>query len=398
MTDQILIPPADAVITPVLEKMYEKRPSAFKYLNLRSGVYWHPVFGFRAQAARMIQRLALLAAARTLKTAEGQELLDYVASEFEVVPETDKTFAEGTVTIGRSDLTKPLPGGTFPKGTRILRSAFTALSVSVPAAEYELLAAAVIDVGSTGTVTVPVRATRVGAHANTPTLLTNTQFGITLPGLVQNVAVTDFQTGGGSDGPDDDFVRLFARTFALGQYGPTSAASKLGALSATGVRHMLVFDTVATGTQTVLVADKSWGSSERWAGLVQQSMYDADLVGFGCKIAFARVRNRVISVTASVNLRDANYLKETTDIDVAIQDALRSYFDDRTDWNVWNTDALKSVITRAHPKVFGCSSVAVLDAATASPLSEIISPDYTTEQVHLMLASNGTKLTYLGPS
>lgn len=397
MTEKIIVPTADAVVTPVLEKLYEKRPRSFAHLNLRSGVYWHPVLGFRAQAAKMLQRLILLAAARRLKTATGQDLIDYVASEFESVPETGKTFAQGHITLGRGG-PSPLPGGSIPKGTRFTRTSFTSLGIEFPTAEYETLADAFMPVNSTENVTVPIRATREGAHANTPLLTASNQTGITFPSIIENVAVIDFAAAGGSEGVDDPYVRHFAQAQAVGQYGPTSAASKLGALSGTGVRHLLVYDEVSTGTQKVLIADASWASSSSWANLVQQKMYDADLVGFGCRVEFGVLRNKAVSVSATIALRDANYLAETTEIDIAIQKAAQSYFDDRQDFNVWNTDSLKSIIARAHPKIFSCSSAVVKDMNDDSTVSEILSPNYATEQFHYYVASNAMKLSYVGPS
>lgn len=403
MSDEILIPTADAVITPTLEAIYKSRPTAFPHLNLRSGRYWHPVLGFRAQAARLLQRLSLLAADRRLNTAQGQALLDYVASEFDAVPETGATFATGTIGIGRADLTAALPGGPIPKGTRFTRTSFTALGITFESAEYETLVDAFIDVNSTGTVSIPVRATRAGSHANTPIVTATIDTGISFPPVAGNIAVKSFEAGGGSGGRSvdkdfDDYVRLFAKASAQGQYGPTSAASKLGALAASGVRHCLVFDDVSTSSQKILIADSKWGSSQLWAAAVQQSIYDAGLVGFGCKVSLASVRNKVVSVDATIVLRDGNYLTDTTAIDLAAQNAVRSYFDDRPDWNVWSESSLKSAIARSHPKIFSCSSIAVKDASTGTPLTEILSPDYSTEQFHYFVASNAMKSTYVGPS
>lgn len=398
MADDILIPTADAVIIPVLEKIYEKRPSAFRHLNLRSGRYWHPVLGYRAQAARMLKRLALLATARRLKSSSGQELLDYVASEYETVPETDKTFAMGTLLLAR-DATLPLPGGVIPKGTRFTRTKFEVIGITFETADYETLTDIYVPADSTASIPVPIRALRPGAHANTPLYDGPGQAtGITFPKIVENVSTLFFEAAGGCDGADDDFVRLFAKTFSKGQYGPTSDASKLGALSATGVRHFLVYDEVATGSQKILIADASWGSSARWAATVQQTMYDADLVGFGCKVSFGMIRNKVVAVEATVVLRDPNYLTETTEIDLAIQKAVRSYFDDRVDWNVWSEDGLRAAIARAHPKIFNCPSIAVKEFASGAAVSEILTPNFTTEQFHFLVSSNATKLSYLGPS
>jgi hypothetical protein len=402
-TTKILIPTADAVVEPALEKLYEKRPTSFPHLNLRSGRYWHPVLGFRAQATRLLQRLALLAANRRLNTAKGQALLDYVASEFDAVPETDATIATGAIVIGRADLEADLPGGPIPKGTLFTRTSFDALGIAFESAEYETLIDAFIDVNSTGNVSIPIQATRAGSQANTPVVTASIDHGITFPPLVENIEVKSFEAAGGSGGRFNDtgfdaFVRLFAQASAQGQYGPTSAASKLGALSTAGVRHCLVYDDVPTATQKILIADSKWGSSSRWAAAVHQDIYDAGLVGFGCKIALGPVRNKVVSVDATVVLRDGNYLVETTAIDLAIQSAVRAYFDDRPDWNVWNESALKSAIARAHHKIFRCSSVTVKDAGTGAPLTEILSPDYSQEQFHYFVASNAVKPIYVGPT
>ncbi len=399
MADQIILPTADAIIAPVIEKIIEKRPNAAPYLNARSGVYWHPVLGFRGQAAMSLKRTSLLIAERRLKTAEGKALLDYVASEFDAVPETDKTFAVGTVTLGRGD-DNVFPGGDYPAGTRITRGAYTVLGIELDGAEYETLVDAHIDVNSSSLVTIPIRAIRAGAHANQPIILGDNSIAenITIPPLVANVEVKEFQAAGGSEGPDDPFVRAFARVYSIGQYGPTAAATKLGALSATGVRHFVVYDDPVQGTQTLLVADASWGSSERWAGIVQQSVYDNDLVGFGSKVFVGAIRSQVITVDAVIALRDGTFLADTTEIDIAVQQAVRYYFDERADWNTWNTDSLRAAIGRAHAKIYNCPSAIVKDAATGAVLPEIITPDYSKEQLHYFLASNAMKLAYVGPS
>lgn len=395
MSDTPILPTADAVITPVLEKLYELRPNSFRHLNYRTGVYWHPVLGYRAQAAKMLARLAQLAAARRLTTAEKQELRDYVASEYDLVLDDTPTFAEGTATLGRG--TSALPGGSIPKGTRLTRQQFTALGVTFQPAVYETLTDVSIVPNSSASVTVPVRAIIAGEAGNTPVLTANATYNVSIPNIVSNVSVTAFEAAGGSSGIDDSYIRLLATLNVAGQYGPTTAASKLGALQAPGVRHFLAYDVASLGAQKVLVADKSWGSSDRWAASAQQSMYDAELVGFGCRVIFDKVRNKVIQIAATVALRDANYLSDTTEIDIAIAGAARSYFDDRLDWNIWNADSLKAAITNAHAKIFNCSAVTVTDANDASVISEILSPDYTTEQFHYYVATNGVSVTYSGP-
>lgn len=405
MTDKILIPTPDAIVGPVLEKMYEVRPTTFQHLNLRSGVYWHPVAGFRAQAAKALGRLADRAAARRLNSATGQDLRDYVASEFLFdVPELGKTYAEGTVTLSRADLTAPLTGGDYPKGTRVSRSSQIVSGVVLPPASYETLVDVHVDDGSTADVVLPIRATLPGSSSSYRAAVgidvpVSTLVSVSNPNLVPNMTVTDFQVGGGSDEGDDPFIRAIAKTAARGQYGPTADASKLAAITSLGVRKFLVYDRVDIGAQRILVADSAWCSSDRWAAIVQGGIYDSDLVGFGCKMSVGSVFNYGISATAQVALRDANYLADTSDIDDAIRKATRSYFDDRPDWNLWNKDALRSAIAVSHPKILSCLSVTVKSLGAGTPeVSEILTPDYTTTQYHFLLASNAMTTSYVGPA
>lgn len=398
MSDQVILPTADAVIGPVLEKLYERRPTSFQHLNLRSGRYWHPVLGYRGQTALMLKRLASLVEAHGLSTASGQDLIDYVESEFFLSVDTSRTFAQGFIDLGRS-AEEELPSGDWPKGTKFTRTSYVANGVSVVSAEYETLADAHFPVGSTATVRIPCKATREGAGSNAPILIgADPTKNINIPNLVENVFVSDFQAAGGSDSTTDDFIKLFARSCSIGEYGPTQFASRLGALASPGVRHILVYDDTTTGTQNIAVADASWASGERWASQVRQNIYDSGLLGHGCKVAVLKLRNRVIVVDATISLRDTAYLTETTDVDLAVQKAVRAYFDDRVDWNVWNTQSLRSAISRAHSKIYMCTGAVVKDAATGQVLTEILRPDYTAEQVHLYLASNAMKLSYVGPT
>ena len=396
MSDQPVIPTADAILGPALESMYSSRPLSFQHLNLRSGVYWHPFLGFRAQTARSLRRLAELVAANRLSTAEGDDLLQYVASEYDALPDTAPTFSVGSVTLQRTVTTV---SGEVPKGTLFSRQANLTTQIPLPGAQYETLVDAHFDVGQATLGPVPVQARSANASANHPIRTDAPALQVTpaSPLFDQTITVSAFDAAGGSSTPTDDYVRRFARAFWVGQYGPTDAESKYGALQATGVRNMLVYDIPGTGTSQILIADESWASSDRWASIVQQSLHDNDLIGFGCKVLVSKVRNVVISVDASVILRDKNFLNDTSSVDIAIRSAVRSYFDDRADWNVWKTNNLQGVIARAHPKIFSCSSVTVKDI-NGNPVSQISTPNYNTEQFHYYLASNAVTTTYSGPS
>ncbi len=405
MTDVILVPTPDTILRPALEKMYVLRPRSFQHLNLRTGIYWHPFLGYKAQTSLMLRRLGFRVASNRLSTATKQDLLDYVASEYDAVPETDKTFAIGEVTFIRPLRVSPLtpgtePAGDIPKGTKITRAANLTTQIPLKSAQYELLGDVHFDVGQlTSSAPVAIRAIQTGSVPNHPIRAgESVAHGVTITGIFDaNITVNAFSAAGGSEGVDDPYVRSFAKAFAVGQYGPTEAASRYGALRASGVRNILVFDLPGTGTEQVLVGDSSWGSSERWTSKVQQSLYDNDLVGVGCKVQVSGVQNIVVSVNATVTLRDNNFLTETTDIDNAVRAAVASYLNDRTDWNVWKTDGLKAAIARSHPKVFNCSDAVMKNTANET-VDEITSPDYTTTQYHYFLANGAVKITYEGPS
>ncbi len=402
MTDVILVPNADAILRPALEKVYTLRPRSFEHLNYRTGIWWHPFLGFKAQAALMCRRLGLRVAANRLSTATGQDLRDYVASEYDALPETAKTFAIGELTFARIENPNDPgtePAGDIPKGTKVTRSANLTTQVPLQVAQYELLADVHFDVGDLTAGPVAVRAVQAGAVANHPIRSGESiAHGVTITNIFdRTITVNTFSAAGGSEGAEDPYVRSYAKAFAIGQYGPTEAASRYGALRASGVRNILVYDLPGTGTEQVLVGDSSWASSERWTSGVQQSLYDSDLIGVGCKVVVSGIQNIVVTVVATVTLRDNNYLTETTEIDNAIRKAVASYLNDRADWNVWKEDGLKAAIARAHPKIFNCSS-AVMKNTAGEGVSEITSPDYTQTQYHYYLANGAVKLTYEGPS
>ncbi len=402
MTDIILVPTADTILRPALEKIYTIRPKSFQHLNYRTGIWWHPFLGFKAQTALMLRRLGLRVAANRLTTATKQDLLDYVASEYDAVPETDKTFSIGEMSFVRI-LSATDPGnekaGDIPKGTKVTRAGNLTTQIPLKIAQYETLSDIHFDKGQLTAGPVRIKAVTAGAAANHPIRAGETiAHGVSVAGLFDStITVSAFSAAGGSEGPEDPYVRSYAKAYASGQYGPTEAASRYGALRATGVRNILVFDLPGTGTEQVLIGDSSWASSDRWASAVQQSLYDNDLVGVGCKVVVSGVQNIVVSVNAVVTLRDINYAAETTEIDNAVRDAVAAYLNNRADWNIWKTDGLKAAISRAHSKIFNCPS-AIMKNTLDVTIPEITSPDYNTTQYHYYLANGAVKITYEGPS
>lgn len=394
MSDRPPLFTADEILTAALESQYSSRPSSFPHINLRSGVYWHPYLGFRGQAATNIIRLASLVQSSSLR-ASGQDLLDYVASEFDALPSSENSFAVGEVSFVRTTSTT---SGDIPAGTVLNRKANALTQIPIASAQYEMLLAVHFAVGQTVAGPVPVRAKTAGPPSNHVLRTDSVPHGVkvSIELFDETITVSTFTAAGGGLKADDTFVRRYARAFAAGQYGPTAAASRYAVLRASGVRNLLVFDAPGTGVEKLLVGDSSWASCDRWAKVVQQEMYDAGLVGHGCKVVVAPLRNRVVSLRATVALRDRAFIADTTEVAKAVRSACAAYFD-REDWNVWKTNGLRSVITRAHPKIFHCSSAVVVALDTGLTLSEVTTPNYTLEQLHFYLAQGAVDITYTGP-
>jgi hypothetical protein len=398
MADESIIPTADAILGPTLDKFYELRPTAFQHINLGTGVYWHPFVGYRAQAAKALSRILQHVKNNRLTTAEGAALIEYVASEYSTIPESAPTTAIGEIAFSRSSTVLV---GDIPKGTRFSRAANLKTQIPFTSATYETLIDVHFAAGQGTAGPIPVQAVSSGEGPNHPIRTDIAPHGVTGSGLFDpTITVSGFSAAGGSNGRKDAafdmHVRRFAVAFANGVHGPNSAASYYGALSTPGVRHALVYDVPGVGTQKVVIADASWASSDRWAAQVQQRIYDEDLVGNGCKVIVGKIRNRVMTVNATVILRDKNYATETQDIDTAIRTAVQAYFD-RPGWNAWTIDNLKSVITRCHPKILSCSSASVIDPA-GQPINGIPNPNYNEEQLHIVVANGAVNTTYVGPS
>ncbi len=397
MTTRTAVPTSDKILAIALQRFYALRPRSFEHINLRSGRYWQPWLGFRAQIATNIARLSRLVTDSFASTAKGEALIAWVASECAESPDTAETTAIGSLTIGRGDGSTN-PAGDIPKGTRFPRAQSTSASVTIEPAVYETLTDAHFDVDQTTPVTIPIRATRPGAHANHPIVIPELAHGVSTPTLFDpTLEVTAFEAAGGAGKMIDGVILRFAKAATPGLYGPTRAASTFGALRTPGVRHCIAFDDPLTGTQRIVAADESWASSSRFSALVERSMFDDGLIGFGCKVSPLGVRNKLISVDLTVRLRDRSYLSDTTVVDEAIKKATRAYFDDRADWNVWKASGLKGAIVRAHRSILNCTSVLVKDTSDSSTLSEIVSPNYTQEQFHYQLANNAMRISYLGP-
>ena len=275
-----------------------------------------------------------------------------------------------------------------------------AAAPAVTGGQYEATVDVPINVG-VQTVVVPVRATRTGAANNIPawstggpTLVISTPVlfdaGASLP-----LVTTLLAAAGGSDGQSDAELRRAAATAARGGAGPTSLALDAGALATTGASRTVTRDDTDTGTAYVYPVDVSWAQSAAWVAGVVSALAD-DWQGFGCRVASGSVVNRIVRLELTVVLRATAYLADTSEITDAVQTALRAYFDDRPDWYVWRTVALRAVVSRAHKRVLTCSAASMRDES-GEPLTEPAQPTGGAVLTHYTFADNAVSISYVGP-
>jgi len=384
------IPTSTSVIGPGIAALIAARPRTLPLVNYGAGVYSHITAGLEAQAALAIARLADGAYNGRLPLARGQALRNLAGSEFDASLDFAPTRARGALTLTR--LTGAAFAGVIPKGSRFVREATTAVPVPLPGAAFLSVDDVNVPLG-VRTVRVPIEATSDGAAPNSPPTT------VALPALTIGSQlfdnawkVTAYEVAGGSDGVSDDDLKRYARFYATGQYAPNRNALAAAMLAATGVKHFILVDNTAAGVGEAYVMDQSWASGADWAARVQQGIYDAGAVGFGAKVRVYPTTNRVITSALTVRLRSPNSLADTTDLDLLIKRRLRSYFDDRPDWNMWTLAAIRGVISRADKRILRCTSAAIYDE-TGAPLAEPRPGTY----LHYYLANNGVTTTYQGP-
>lgn len=390
MADDPILPEIVRVIEPALQTFYTLRPGSFAFINLGQGVYSWPFEGWKSQIGLELNNCAQLVKNCRLPTAEGQALVELVASEFDEEPSLLPTFAMGEVTLTRVG---SVLGGVIKKGTRFARPAL-AEPFDVRGAEYETTVDRAVIAGQTS-VTIPIVATSSGAKSNQP-LTGSTATGLQIADRIfgNNWTVSSFTVAGGSDGLTDRDVRKLAKAAALGKFGPTKSAAVLGALRAMGVKNYLTRTDTTTGTLDVYIADSSWASSDRWCSAVTQALYNQEQVGFGCKVRCQKVTNRVVTVSCTVTLRDHHLLDDTSAYDAVVRAAVRDYFDNHEDWNVWKTSGLKSAIIKSSRDIVNASSIVVkmLDGTTLTEVSP------TDPVYHYYLTDNGMSVTYTSPT
>ena len=390
-----ILPTPDQAITPSVDALIAERPAALAHINLGRGRWANVLAGLRAMAALAIARMGDEVAQRRLTTASGDGLRELIQSEFLADVDLSPTYARGTVYLNRASTAST---GVIPAGTRFRKPADpAAVPLPVAAAEYESTTPVVVPAG-TADVQVDVRAVQTGPDANVP-LETETSFtGVRVAStLFDTFTVTAIDAAGGSNGTDDAALKVIAKALARGQFGPTRDAVLAGALLGTSVRYAAIIDNLTTGKTKVHVADVSWGSSTKLLNEVTQRIRD-DYSGFGLLLDPIAVTNIFIRVSATVRVRDARYLSDTTEIQENVRKALRAYFDDRDDWYAWKLSAIRGVIARADRRLMSCTTAAV-QSRTGISQPEPTSP-YTVigGLAHYYLANDAVTLSVLEPA
>jgi hypothetical protein len=394
MPDDPIIPRPDRALGPGVERLVALRPAAQAFIDV--GRYGNVFAGWRAQIARLIQRLAREVAASRLETATGAALRDLCASEFDTVLPVEPRAAVGDVMLLRNVDGGP---GVIPKGTRFRRPAKADPLLPRTEASYVTPADVVVPQGPFH-VPVPIVATRPGAFANMPTgLYSQSQqtFGTADLELGDKLfdksfSVLTASAAGGTDGLNDDVLRAAARAYAVGRYAPTVGAVLAQALLHGAVHVAVIEDPVAAQSQ-VLALDASWATAPSWRVALQTAVNSE---GFGLRAQVFDGTNTFVRVRASFALRRELNVTDTSPVTAAINTATAAYFTTRADWYSFRNGTLRAALSRAHRAIRACTSVAVIDAAPGGdPVREptaALSP--TAGAVHWALAPGAVEITY----
>lgn len=383
------VPTPGEVVGKGVQKLIDLRPGSFRHVNYGRGRYASVIAGWRAQAALMCRRLADMAKNGRLEFAEGQPLTELVASEFEALAQLDATAAVGQVVLTRG---AGRVGGAIRRGSRFTRPADASSLRLYGDAQYTCAVDTHVPYGATQ-IEVPIEAVRPGSFANRPftgTVQTELQIA---DDIVDRTGwtVQSYEVGGGSDGVTEADIKRYAAAYSRGQYGPIPGAALAGALAA-GAKHAIGFDDPTVGAHRLYVADSSWAGSTRWAKLIRQDLTNTKSVGFGCKVLVGFVENQIVAINAVVRLRDSSAMAETSALETAIQSALRSYFDDRPDFNRWKTSALRGVIARADRRILSCPSCVVKTFD-----GDVLSEPPPNTPTHFLLLDNSVRIEFQSP-
>jgi hypothetical protein len=375
------IPRVNDLLGAGFNAIVEERPSVAAQLAF--GRYGNVMHGWKAQAQLVLRRLAAEAVSTRL-ISEGRPLLDLLASEFDAIIDPSPQKALGTVRLRRN---KPalvdFTGGLIPTGTKFRRPADATASPPAQEALYESTEPVYVGTDATVTppltgytqrITVPIQAARPGSHANivrqySPLTTDETDPPIELADtLFDTFTVIYGDAAGGSDGPPTAKLRSLGRALGSGQYGPNEAAILAGLLSTVGVAHAAMRENTSTGKVIAWIADESWAWSSRLRDLSLQNLNDSWL-GFGCSAGIGLTSVIPAAVVVAAKVRDTRSLAESSGLTSRMRTAIKSYFEDRSDWYTWNANGIRGAVMRSDRRLLDVTSVVVKDLA-GNTLSE----------------------------
>lgn len=351
-----IVPPSSEIIAPAIAALTGQRPRSFQAVNYGQGNYSVIFKGLEAQVNLALNELLGRVIARNPYLASDADRTEYIDSEYELPP-TDPTKAVGSLTLDRTTSTSPKIEGVVRKGSRIRRSPAPNITIPLVAADYVVSRDTYVALNQ-NTVTVPIEAVQTGEAPNVPyapsVVYPMPSFSDTL--FDTNFSITAFDAAGGSSGRSKLDELRYMTSYALSQYGPVDDALVAAAMRAGAASHVLV------DGADVWVADPVWGGSSRWAGLLAQAMNEDEILGYSTRFNVRLIPSIPVGAQLTVMMRDSRYLADTSAIDTEIRDAIRSYFDDRVNFNIVTNAALQGVVSRVDPiRVLRCTSAALVN-------------------------------------
>lgn len=396
-----ILPTAAELTTPMIDAIVAAWPPALQYIN--GGGNWYSLIAMtRGQLGVALRRLADEVRSTRLRTARGQTLASLCASEFDTRLPSDPQTAVGTVTLLRGGF-GPFAQGVVKKGTLLVKTANpNGIPLPIQAASYTTIETVFAPQGSTF-MQLNFQATTPGAAANNP-IIEGGPLTIAPAQPLYDPAWTVQQTceaAGGSSGIVDPVLIAAAMANAVGQYGPTDGAVVAGMLATQAVRHYAFFP--ASGLvpySQAFVADESWSSGGLWTSTIAQEIA-TNWQGFGCRTRFGEIVNQVVQVSPSIMLKSTDDLNYTDAIDQNVRAAISAYFDRSPNWWLYRNAGLVSAIGAADSRILRCTSAAVIDQLSGTPIPDTVnnfSLVTTVQLVHYMSANDAVTTTYFPPS
>ena len=355
-----VLPRIPDVVEEAENRLIDKRPSAS--LHVKDGRWGDVIAQWKAQHALVLRRISYEVSAARLWIAEGRELYDLVVSEFGATIPPDPSHAIGHVVLSRDPphTGERLVGGLIRAGTRFRKVPNPSASPPVAGAEYESTAPVFVQPFETPTkqeVRVRIRCVNPGTGGNAQDWEEDT-FALADTLFDPSLRVVSGQAAGGMMAYSPAKLRALATAMTMGQYGPVSSALVAGALSTQGVSRCV---SRSGAKESIWITDDSWCCSDELLGEADKTIRDAWL-GFGCRYSIFPVKNVRVSLKADVLLRGERHIADAVDVSAAIRAAVKRYFDDRPDFYIWKTSALRGVITQSDRRILSCLSVVVSDA------------------------------------